>query len=145
MTQSFIFRTGKYAGKTYEWVSANDFYYLDWVARERPEMLKERTRPKPNARIEPPDDDDESCMVFLPMNPNANFENELYMTPTELIEGTKEIKYQLAKIKIGLYARLCKETNQNGRIKYDKEWLINHIFTEDEEDIKIKLKSRLNG
>ena len=143
MDNSFVFRTGKYAGKTYEYVSAYDYRYIDWVSRERPEMLKERARPKPKARIEVPDDDE--CEAFLPMAHNTNFENETYMTPNELTEGAKEVKLQLIKIKIGLYARLSHETNGNGRIKYDKNWLIDNIFTDEEQDIKDKLKTRING
>ena len=140
--RTFIFRTGKYAGKTYEYVSIYDYHYIDWVLRERPEMLKERAHSQPKARIEIPDDDE--CDAYLPMKPNTNFENETYMTPNELTEGVKEIKRQLIKIKIGLYARLSHETNENGRIKYDKTWLIDNIFTDEEQDIKDKLKTRIH-
>src|ERR1035441_6828497 len=41
MSTNFILRSGKYVGKTMEWVENHDPSYLVWVEENRPQMLKE--------------------------------------------------------------------------------------------------------
>lgn len=45
MNSDFIFRSGKFKGKSYGWVEAYQPWYIRWVLENRPEMLKEH---KPN-------------------------------------------------------------------------------------------------
>lgn len=42
MRPDFIFRSGKYAGKTYSYVRRVDPRWLSWVEVNRPEMLREK-------------------------------------------------------------------------------------------------------
>jgi hypothetical protein len=42
----FIFRSGKYQGKTYSYVRRVDPRWLSWVEANRPEMLKEHGQPR---------------------------------------------------------------------------------------------------
>jgi hypothetical protein len=82
MDGELILRSGKYAGKTVDWVSDNDPSYLVWVEECRPEMLKETKKktftpkktaeiPKHSNRIEPTVDSVETAI-----RPNMNFDNE---------------------------------------------------------------------
>jgi hypothetical protein len=41
VSENFVFRTGKYANKTYEWVNKVNPSYIDWIIENRPEMLRE--------------------------------------------------------------------------------------------------------
>lgn len=71
MDGNHTLRSGKYSGKTVDWLRDNDPMYLLWVEENRPEMLKE-FKAKPAAkRIEP-------TVVSLPsaLQPNLNFYNE---------------------------------------------------------------------
>lgn len=45
MRPDFIFRSGKYQGKTYSYVRKVDPRWLSWVEANRPEMLKEHKTP----------------------------------------------------------------------------------------------------
>jgi len=45
MRPDFIFRSGKYQGKTYSYVRKVDPRWLSWVEANRPEMLKEHGNP----------------------------------------------------------------------------------------------------
>lgn len=149
MYNSFTFRSGKYKGKSYEWVQDNDPRYIDWVIMERPEMIQERSRK--TQYVEPAylqeDEDEESTAQWKPLTPNYNFDNETAMTTTnEQIVAEQEIWSQITKLKIGLYSKLSKETKMNGRVKYDRRWLINTIFNEESDsEIRQKLINRLNG
>lgn len=40
MDRNHVFRTGKYAGKTVNYVYLNDNRYFNWILENRPEMLK---------------------------------------------------------------------------------------------------------
>lgn len=40
MDKNHIFRTGKYAGKTVNYVYQTDKRYFNWILENRPEMLK---------------------------------------------------------------------------------------------------------
>ena len=151
MRSDFVFRTGKHKGKTYEWVSENHPYYIDWVMFERPEMLQERNPDgrKPKAVVPSyllDDEDEDESFKFKPLTPNYNFENEVTMSQHEISTGEKEVRLQATKLKVGLFAKLSKETNTNGRVKYDKNWLLDIIFdSEQDKEIKGKLKNRING
>lgn len=46
MRPDFVFRSGKYAGKTYSYVSRVDPRWLRWVEINRPEMLREHGQSK---------------------------------------------------------------------------------------------------
>jgi len=46
MRPDFIFRSGKYQGKTYSYVRRVDPRWLSWVEANRPEMLKEHGQPR---------------------------------------------------------------------------------------------------
>lgn len=70
MTKEFIFRSGKYANKTYEFVTQVNPNYIDWVVENRPEMLKEIKRVGPNTDGMTPREKFESLMQ------NDNFLNE---------------------------------------------------------------------
>ena len=39
MDNSITLRSGKYAGKTIEWLKRNDPQYLEWVTLNQPKML----------------------------------------------------------------------------------------------------------
>ena len=67
---NFVFRSGKYQNKTYEWVNKVNPSYIDWIIDNRPEMLKEVTRSGPNTDGMTPREKFNSLM------PNTNFENE---------------------------------------------------------------------
>lgn len=62
----FKFRSGKYQGMTYEWVSEKNPSYLAWVKENQPNMLKERVTTKKNLKEVPSGK----------LTPNPNFENE---------------------------------------------------------------------
>ena len=40
MDLTYKFKSGKYVGKTVAWVLEHEPTYIDWVKRERPQMLK---------------------------------------------------------------------------------------------------------
>ena len=150
MRTDFVFRTGKYKGKTYQEVASTNPGYIDWVLMERPEMLRERDNSrKPNTVVPSylqEQDEEDGPTGFKPLTPNYNFENEINMSTKEITEGEKAVRLQMTKVKVGLFAKLSKETNSNGRVKYDKNWLLNIIFdSESDADIKSKLKTRING
>lgn len=69
---SFTFRSGKYIGKSLEWVEEFDSSYLNWVKENRPQMLKETSVPnkKDKKSNELPDS------PISAMKPNMNFDNE---------------------------------------------------------------------
>jgi hypothetical protein len=66
----FVFRSGKYQNKTYEFVSQVNPSYLDWVVENRPEMLREIVRKGPNTDGMTPRE------KFASLMPNTNFMNE---------------------------------------------------------------------
>jgi hypothetical protein len=70
VTADFTFRSGKYAGKTYEWVSKVNPRYIDWIIENRPEMLKEYKRKGPNTDGMTPRE------KFNALMQNDNFLNE---------------------------------------------------------------------
>lgn len=70
MDDSFTLRSGKYAGKTIEWLRRNDPQYLEWITLNQPRMLQGPKQPeKPKTEI--PDEETVSAM-----KPNLNFDNE---------------------------------------------------------------------
>jgi len=76
MNKDFQFRSGKYKGKTYEWVVDNDPLYIEWVSENRPEMLKE-------IKINKSDTKEKSVKVtnfkeekISAIRVNENFDNE---------------------------------------------------------------------
>lgn len=148
-SNNFIFKTGKFAGKSYKWVSEHVPSYIDWVISERPEMLQS-VRRQSNAKTIIPsylqDEDDEEIEVraFKKLTPNYNFENERSMGTSNITKDT--IRKQVMTMKIGLYSKLSKETNQEGEAKYDKLELIKIIFdSPHDKEIKSKIIARLNG
>lgn len=73
MDGKVVFRSGKYTGKTVEWVEENAPSYLEWVKENRPEMLKV---PKQAKIVKT--DKSEPVMVTATntLQPNMNFWNE---------------------------------------------------------------------
>jgi hypothetical protein len=148
MRTDFKFRTGKHKGKTYREVEASNPGYIDWVLTERPEMLRERESTRKANEVIPSylQEQEEPPVKFKPLEPNYNFENEINMSDKETTEGELNVRLKMTKMKVGLFAQLSKETNTNGRVKYDKNWLLNVIFdSEHDNDIKSKLQTRING
>jgi len=83
MDKDFKFRTGKFTGKTYEWVSRFQPWYINWVLENRPEMLKEHNKPKHIKDIsELEEEDDEGTIKDWQyrksklIQPNLDFFNE---------------------------------------------------------------------
>lgn len=143
----FVFNRGKFAGKTYKWVSEKSPGYIEWVLRECPEMLTHKKRRKAKTVIPDYliDDEDVIKKEFKPLKPNYNFDKEVNIKKYNMSEKDRaEIKNSVLKVKIGLFAKYSKETNSEGLPKYDKKWLIDIIFEkENEQDIKQKLLERL--
>lgn len=88
MNKKFQLRTGKYAGKTIEWLQENDHKYLIWVEENRPEMLKGSQDEKP-VTVRSIDYTQESMSS---LQPNYNFYNE---GPDELSKPYLEKMKQL--------------------------------------------------
>lgn len=72
MDAKFVFKFGKYAGKTYEWVEENAASYLEWARVNAPNLLKE---PKPKV-VKPVQLTTVDCPPQKTMQPNLNFWNE---------------------------------------------------------------------
>ena len=70
INDDFVFRSGKYFGKTYAFVSQVNPNYIDWVIENRPEMLKPIVRKGPNTDGMTPREKFKSLME------NTNFLNE---------------------------------------------------------------------
>lgn len=73
MRKDFVFKFGKHAGKTYEWVEENHPSYIVWAEESAPNLLKE---PKPKAKPV-----EQKAITFsdaksIAMTPNLNFWNE---------------------------------------------------------------------
>jgi hypothetical protein len=74
-----IFRTGKYKGKSLEYVKQSAPWYIKWVHVHRPEMLVERT----------PSENKKTIIKYekpISLTPNFNFDNEL----PDVMERVKE-------------------------------------------------------
>ena len=75
MNGKFVLRTGKFAGKTVDWLRDNNPMYLLWVEENQPNMLKEKTskivqsKPVDKKKVLPD-------YVESAMKPNTNFYNE---------------------------------------------------------------------
>ena len=92
-----VFKFGKYAGKTLEWVEENAPSYITWAKINAPNLLKE---PKPKAVPKPAEN---KVLTFrdAPVKtivPNMNFWNEgpdkrslAYLKKMGLIEASKEV------------------------------------------------------
>ena len=75
MRPDFKFRSGKYTGRTYEWVEDNDPSYLAWVKENRPEMFKEvKSVEKKEVKKEVKVIEVDVCDGAMVMN--ENFDNE---------------------------------------------------------------------
>tara|TARA_B110001469_G_scaffold5622_1_gene5869 strand:- start:205 stop:465 length:261 start_codon:yes stop_codon:yes gene_type:complete len=84
MDKNHVFRTGKYAGKTVNYVYQNDKRYFSWILENRPEMLKShkkkvesRTYDKPYKKpvyIDPPDVSDEDMGKIKPATISEAFD-----------------------------------------------------------------------
>jgi hypothetical protein len=76
MDKNQVFRTGKYSGKTINYVYQNDRRYFNWVLENRPEMLKShKKKAKPESHnkpykkpvyVDPPDVSDEDMGYIKP-------------------------------------------------------------------------------
>jgi protein-tyrosine phosphatase len=64
----FKFRSGKYLGKTYEWVCDNHPSYIAWVKENQPNMLKEKVTTIKDVKNEGKE--------FGKLEFNKNFDNE---------------------------------------------------------------------
>ena len=84
MDDNFIFRSGKYIGKTYKFVLLTNPLYISWCEQNKPKMLipsKQKAEPKPaGARIEPPE---KSEFKESAMKPNYGFFTEKSNRPAE--------------------------------------------------------------
>ena len=142
MNNTFKFRTGKFRGKSYAWVLSNHPNYIEWVLEARPEMLRERISAKPVIPSYLKEENENAQHKLIePLTPNKNFENE-----GPLSMNKNKIRLEITKVKIGLFARLSKETNPEGSVKYNTNQLIDIIFDSPEDsNIKDKLKTRING
>ncbi len=99
MNPEFILRSGKYAGKTYQWILENDSSYLVWITDNRPEMLKE-IKKKPEVKEVKVVNIKEDSQPFT-LKPNDNFYNE---PPEELcipymLDHAEDYKNQLELFK----------------------------------------------
>ena len=84
MDKNHIFRTGKYAGKTINYVYQKDKKYFNWILENRPEMLKShkkkveaRAYDKPYKKpvyIDPPDVSDEDMGKIKPATISEAFD-----------------------------------------------------------------------
>jgi len=73
MRKDFVFKFGKHAGKTYEWVEENNPSYIVWAEESAPNLLKEsKPKPKPVEQKTITFSDAKSTT----MSPNLNFWNE---------------------------------------------------------------------
>lgn len=74
---NFIFKGGKYSGKSYGLVKKINPGYIEWCEQNAPGMLKERKESKkpttPPSRKEPPPDDEVKENV---LKPNLDFLNQ---------------------------------------------------------------------
>lgn len=79
MNDNFIFRSGKYEGKSYGMVRKINPSYIEWVRENAPAMLKEKKEkkePKPAPpRMEPPEESNPNRSAIQP-NLNFLFEKE---------------------------------------------------------------------
>jgi hypothetical protein len=71
LNKQFALRSGKFAGKTIEWLEQNERGYLSWVNENRPEMLKgAKDEPKKEVKVVT------VKVTKTKMEPNLNFWNE---------------------------------------------------------------------
>lgn len=68
ISKDFVFRSGKFSGKTYAEVSEKHPNYIDWVIENRPEMLREHPKSKTDGMT--------PREKFNALMPNTNFDNE---------------------------------------------------------------------
>ena len=68
---NFIFKFGKYSGKTYKYVLETNPQYISWAEENAPNLLKEKKAAKP--KDEPQTFIDRNPKKILP---NLNFDNE---------------------------------------------------------------------
>jgi len=77
VTEEFVFRSGRFKGKTYGEVNRINPGYIDWVIENRPEMLREYKRKGPNTDgLTPREKFNQLVKQDKGMNPNTNFDNE---------------------------------------------------------------------
>jgi hypothetical protein len=90
MDYEFVFKKGKYKGKTVEWVEDNDPSYMVWVDECAPELLKddsEKKEEKVKSKYKEPEVDS----VDSAIKPNLNFDNEIDTFFVELRKKQKII------------------------------------------------------
>lgn len=75
MDYDFIFKKGKYKGKTVSWIEDNDPGYLVWVEECAPDLLEDNSQ-KETMNIEPKYKEPEIDHVESAIRPNLNFDNE---------------------------------------------------------------------
>lgn len=79
VSDNFVFRTGRYVGKSVGLVKKINPGYIDWVKENQPKMLEEgkskpvAPRPAPKEIVDPPEGGGTKSAV---MTPNLNFFNE---------------------------------------------------------------------
>ena len=73
MDRKLVLRSGKYAGKTIEWLQENNPSYLVWVEENRPEMLKPLKEKTKQETVKPIEYTKETLSS---LQPNYNFYNE---------------------------------------------------------------------
>lgn len=84
MDMNHVFRSGKYAGKTVNYVYSRDRNYFNWVLENRPEMLKSHKKKqtqsvvnKPYKKptyVDPPDLSDKERGVIKPASISEAFD-----------------------------------------------------------------------
>jgi hypothetical protein len=71
-----IFRSGKYKGKSLEYVRQVAPWYIRWVGENRPEMLVEQRRVVNTDKKSYDFDEDDDVKKPSPFKPNLNFDSE---------------------------------------------------------------------
>jgi len=76
MDLKHVFRTGKYSGRTVQYVYSNDRRYFNWVLENRPEMLKSHNKEQPQntqykkpVYVDPPEIDTRDSGAITPLTP----------------------------------------------------------------------------
>ncbi len=75
MDKNFVLRSGKYTGKTLEWLETNQKSYLTWIKENRPEMLKDAKK-APVAKVEVKKELKFRDKLIEAIRPNDEFDNE---------------------------------------------------------------------
>lgn len=78
MDYEFVFKKGKYKGKTVDWVEDNDPSYIVWIEECKPELLEDDDNFSVNSDLsyEEKYPEPEEDFIETAIKPNLNFDNE---------------------------------------------------------------------